>query len=116
MERRACLSLMDQITQAANAELAKFLDALHRRFQAQFAYNLQVNIPNGIARPEDVPCDTVRGAIVSAINDCHQWSVTEALRHAAELLEDANVHDIAAVVYGALRQAETEYEKEGNQT
>jgi len=83
----------------AMAELSRFEALLHRYFAMQFPYNLHTNLPSGIVRREDLPQHTLRSALVSAIGEFHRWEPDPITHVAAHILEDSNVHDLAAILY-----------------
>jgi len=86
-------------TAEAVAELSRFVALLHKYFAMQLPYDIHTNLPSRVIRREDLPQHTLRSALVSAIGEFQGWEPDAVTKLAAEILEDSNIHDLAAVLY-----------------
>lgn len=90
-------------TGEAMAELSRFVALLHKYFAIQFPYDLHTNLPSHLIRRQDLPQHTLRSALVSAIGELHRWEPDAVTQFTAQILEDSNVHDLAAVLFAEVR-------------
>lgn len=91
----------------AMAELSRFEALLNKYFAMQFPYDLHTNLPSGLVRREDLAQHALRSALVSAIGELCGWEPDAVTELAAQILEDANIHDLAAVLYAEVPRPES---------
>jgi hypothetical protein len=79
-------------------ELGKFMDILVRRFGAHAIHAVLHNVPEGRTKPEDVPAQTMKRGLVSAIGEYLEWDIDAAGQMCVDVLEDVNAHTWADVM------------------
>jgi hypothetical protein len=84
----------------AMSELSRFLGILHTRFGSQLPYDILTNLPNGLVQRDQLAERALRVALVSTVGEYFGWDTDEVTIFAAETLEDSNVHNLAAFLYG----------------
>lgn len=65
---------------------------------AQYEYNININIPQGIDIGTTPVQNALEVALISTLSHLVSWDISEARRLAADLLEDVNDHAGAAAV------------------
>ena len=88
---------------AAANEIARFSEILQRRILHQLTYDLLQNRRVGRVTDGDFKRHALRIGIVAAIGEWCQWDGDAVTQVAAEILEDSNLQDLAAPLYGILR-------------
>jgi hypothetical protein len=94
---------LSDCTAEAMAELSRFIGLLHKYFAQQFPYDVHTNLPSGLVQRKDLAQHSVESAIVSVISEMYRWDTDAATQFAGRILEDSNVHDLAAVVFSFAR-------------
>ena len=92
----------DQVAQAcaaASVAFANFVALLQKAFNNQLTYDLQVNLPNRIVTAEAIPDHTLKVALATAVGEYYHWEADAVTRRAAEILEDSNLHHLAADLF-----------------
>lgn len=102
------MKLTAQQTKLLNIEFATKLDALlagiRAKAVAQFAYNVETNVPADILDPAEVVEHAVLHGIVSAASAYNDYGIEPSIRLAAEILEDVNAHTEAAPLFAILKE------------
>ncbi len=79
-------------------KLDSFLKNVREKSEAQFEYNLKVNIPQKIIEEKDCVQHALDIGIVSAISQMNSWDINKAIEFSANLLEDSNCHEECKVL------------------
>lgn len=102
------MKLTAQQTKLLHIEFSTKLDALlaaiRTKAVAQFAYNVETNVPSDILDPAEVVEHAVLHGIVSAASAYNDYGIEPSIRLAAEILEDVNAHSEAAPLFAALKE------------
>jgi hypothetical protein len=93
----------DQLKAQAETEIARVLEILRIRIQRQLEYDLTENIPRGIVTPEESRTHALRHSLVATIGEWLNWDEDQAINFAAEILEDCNLHQLAAFLFDQAR-------------
>lgn len=98
------MKLTAQQTKLLNIEFATKLNDLlagiRAKAVAQFAYNVETNVPADIIAPDAAVEHAIRQGVVSAMSAFHHFDIDAAVNFAADILEDVNAHTESAQVRG----------------
>jgi len=85
------------VTNMKSEIITNIIRDIEKAAQAQYEYNMTVNIPQGI-NINDPQQHALEVALVSTLSKLTDWDISEARRIAADLLEDVNDREGAAAI------------------
>lgn len=74
------------------AQLNTLIDSLNKGFREQLQYNLDINVPNGLLKENEVINHAIENALVGTASQFYGWDCERAVRFAHHILEDSNCH------------------------